>query len=52
MQGRGGQKERGRLRSHKRRKSREETPKEGIGGKSLAAPQQYTLLTHKNQEVQ
>jgi hypothetical protein len=32
-------KERGRLCCHKRPKSREETPKEGIGGRITAAPQ-------------
>jgi hypothetical protein len=32
-------------------KSREETPKEGIGGKRLAAPQQYARAVHKKQEV-
>ena len=31
-------------------KSREETPKEGIGGKRLAAPQQYARAVHKKQE--
>jgi hypothetical protein len=31
-------------------KSREETPKEGIGGKKLAAPQQYARAVHKKQE--
>lgn len=31
--------ERGRLRCHKRPKSREETPKEGIGDNDVAAPQ-------------
>jgi hypothetical protein len=31
--------ERGRLRYHKRPKSREETPKEGIGSNNVAAPQ-------------
>ena len=33
------EKERGRLRCHKRPKSREETPKEGIGDNIVAAPQ-------------
>jgi hypothetical protein len=42
---------RGRLRCHKRPKSREETPKKGIGGKRLAAPQQYERAVHKKQEV-
>jgi hypothetical protein len=42
-------KKRGRLRCHKRPKSREETPKEGIGGKRLAAPQQYERAVHKKQ---
>ncbi|MGO9238187.1 MAG: hypothetical protein ACLP4V_30365 [Methylocella sp.] len=42
-------KERGRLRCHKRPKSREETPKEGIGGNNLAALQQYAPATHKTQ---
>ncbi|MCI0736703.1 MAG: hypothetical protein L0Y50_10610, partial [Beijerinckiaceae bacterium] len=42
-------KRRGRLRCHKRPKSREETPKEGIGGKNLAAPQQYARAAHKKQ---
>ena len=32
-------KERGRSRCHKRPKSREETPKEGIGDNDVAAPQ-------------
>ncbi len=31
--------ERGRLRCHKRPKSREETPKEGISGNKVTAPQ-------------
>jgi hypothetical protein len=43
------QNERGRLCCHKRPKSREETPKEGIGGKNLAASQQYARATHKKQ---
>jgi hypothetical protein len=34
-----------------RPKSREETPKEGIGGKRLAAPQQYARAVHKKQGV-
>jgi hypothetical protein len=33
-----------------RRKSREETPKEGIGGQSNAAPQDYAVAPHKKQE--
>jgi hypothetical protein len=40
---------RGRLRCHKRPKSREETPKEGIGGNNLTAPQQYARAMHKKQ---
>ncbi len=33
-----------------RRKSREETPKEGIGGQSITAPQDYAVAPHKKQE--
>jgi hypothetical protein len=33
-----------------RRKSREETPKEGIGGQSIAAPQEYAAAPHKKQQ--
>ena len=40
----------GRLRCHKRPKSREETPKEGIGGNNVAALQQYIHASNKNQE--
>ena len=36
---RNGRYERGRLCCHKRPKSREETPKEGIGDNSVVAPQ-------------
>ena len=32
-----------------RPKSREETPKEGIGSNSVTAPQQYALAPHKKQ---
>jgi hypothetical protein len=42
-------KERGRLRCHKRPKSREETPKEGIGGNRVTALQQYRHASNKNQ---
>jgi hypothetical protein len=45
----GKDKERGRLRCHKRPKSREETPKEGIGGNNIAALQQYARAAHKKQ---
>jgi len=41
--------ERGRLRCHKRPKSREETPKEGIGGNKVTALQQYIHASNKNQ---
>jgi hypothetical protein len=42
---------RGRLRCHKRPKSREETPKVGIGGNNLTAPQQYARAMHKSKWV-
>ena len=40
---------RGRLCYHKRPKSREETPKEGIGDNNVAALQQYAFALHKKQ---
>jgi hypothetical protein len=43
-----GKKERGRLRRHKRPKSREETPKEGIGDNNVAALQYVRVRCTKS----